>query len=53
MEIIFYNAYLLITKDKNVNFGITKLQTNNTFNVEKKTFINKKQAKIIKAKLKT
>lgn len=53
MEILFYIACLLITKDKGENLNIARLQTNNTFNVGIKAFMNKKKAEIIKAKFKT
>lgn len=52
MKILFYNVYLLITKNKNINFGIIKLQTNNTFNIKIEVFINKEKIKIIKIKFK-
>ena len=33
MEMSSYDACLLIIKDKNINFGITRLQTDNTLNI--------------------
>lgn len=48
----FYDPCLLIIKNKDVNFSITELQTDNTFHIRIKAFINKKKTKIIKAKLK-
>lgn len=41
MKILFYDAYLLITKDKGVNFAIIGLLTNNTLNIKIETFMNK------------
>lgn len=52
MEISLYDAYLFITKASSKNFEIARLQTNNTLNIEIKTFINKKKTKIIKVKFK-
>lgn len=52
IEMLFYNAYLLIIKNKGINFGITRLQIGNTLNVGTEIFINKKEAKIIKIKFK-
>lgn len=48
----FYDTYLLITKDRDIYFGITWFQTNNTFNVGTKAFINKKEVKIVEVKFK-
>ena len=47
-----YNAYLLITKDKGENFGIARLQTDNTLNIRTETFIKKEEKEIIEAKFK-
>lgn len=52
IEILFYNTYLLITKDKGKNFSIARLQVNNIFNIKTKTFMNKKKTEIIKIKFK-
>lgn len=52
IKILTYNTCLLITKDKDVNFGITKLQINNTFNIKIEAFINKKKTETIEAKFK-
>lgn len=52
MEILFYNLCLLITKNRGINFGIIRLQTNNTLNLKIEAFINKKKVEIIKVKFK-
>lgn len=44
MEILFYDACLLITKNKNINFNIKKLQ--------KKSIYKSKMAKFIKTRFK-
>lgn len=49
---LFYNAYLLIIKDKNIHFSIIRLQTDNTFNIWTEIFMNKKEEEITKAKFK-
>ena len=49
---LFYDTHLLITKDKSKNFGIIGLQTDNTFNIKTKIFINKEETEIIEAKFK-
>lgn len=41
---------MFITQASSINFDIAIFQTDNTFNVWIKTCINKKEAKIIKAK---
>lgn len=48
----FYDTNLLIIKDRDINFKIIGFQTNNTFNVRTKAFINKEKKKIIEAKFK-
>lgn len=53
IEILFYDAYLLIIKNKSINFGITRLQTNNILNIRIEAFINKKKTEIIEGKFKT
>lgn len=53
MKILFYNIYLLITKDGDINFGIIGLQTDIILNIGTKVFMNKKEAEIIEAKFKT
>lgn len=50
---LFYDINLLIIKNKSENFGIVRLQTNNTSNIKTKIFINKEKVKIIEAKFKT
>lgn len=50
MEKLFYDICLFISKDGGVNFGITRLQTDDTHNIKTETFINKKKAEIIEAK---
>lgn len=52
LDILSYNSFLLIIKDKDKNFGIIRLQTDNIFNTITKAIMNKKQAKIIEAKFK-
>ncbi len=52
MKILFYDTCLLITKDRGINFGIIKLQTNNNLNIRTKAFMNKEKIKIIEAKFK-
>ena len=47
-----YDACLLITKNGDENFDIAELQTNNTLNIETKTFMKKEEIEIIKAKFK-
>lgn len=47
-----YDICLLITKDSGENFGITRLQTDNTLNVRIEAFIKKEETKIIEAKFK-
>ena len=47
-----YNACLLITKDKSVNFGITGLQTDDTLNIGTEAFMKKEETEIIKTKFK-
>lgn len=50
IKISSYNTCLLITKDRDKNFGIIRLQTNNILNITIKIFINKEEIEIIKAK---
>lgn len=52
IEMSFYDLYFLITKDSGENFGIIKLQTDNSLNVETDTLIKKKEIEIMEAKLK-
>ena len=52
MKLLPYNACLFIPKDIGENFGITRLQTDNIFNVEMEAFIKKEETEIIKAKAK-
>lgn len=52
IDILFYNTCLFIIKTNDKNFGFTKLQTNNIFNVKIAIFMNKKEAEIINAKFK-
>lgn len=52
MEILFYDACLLIMKDKGEIFGIAGLYTNNTINVKTETFMKKERKEIIGAKFK-
>lgn len=47
-----YNIYLFITKNRSINFGIIGLQTHDNLNIIMEAFINKKETKIIEAKLK-
>lgn len=48
-----YNIYLFITRNSGENFGITKLQINNTFNIKIKAFMKKKKIEIIETKFRT
>lgn len=50
MEVSSYNAYLFITKNSEKIFGITRFQTNDTFNIRTETFMNKKETEITDAK---
>lgn len=43
---------MLIIKDRNINFDITKLQIDNTLNIKIEIFIDKEETEIIKAKFK-
>lgn len=52
MKILLYEIYLLITKNSNENFGIARLQTDNTLNIKIEIFIKKKETEIIEAKFK-
>lgn len=45
-----YNTCLLITRNNGENFGITKLQTDNTFNIRIKAFMEKKKIEIMETK---
>ena len=47
-----YNACLLNTKDRDENFGIVGLQTDNTLNIGMEAFMKKEEKEIIKAKFK-
>ena len=47
-----YDICLLIIKDSNENFGITRLQTDNTLNIGTERFIKNKETEIMKAKFK-
>lgn len=53
MKMSFYNMCMLITRDEDVNFGIIKLQTDNTFNIEIEIFMNKEDVGIIKTRFKS
>lgn len=48
----YYNICLFITKNGSKNFGITRLQTNNTFNIGTEAFMKKEEKEIIEAKFK-
>lgn len=50
IEVLSYNTFLLITKNRGKNFDITRLQTDNTLNIRLKVLINKEEAEIIEAK---
>ena len=52
MEMSPYDACFFITKNGGENFGIAKLQIDNTFNVGTEAFIEKKETEMIKAKFK-
>ena len=52
IEMSSYDAFLLMTKDKGVNFGIIRFQTDDTLNIATKAFMNKEETKIIEAKFK-
>lgn len=47
MKISLYDIYLLITKDRRVNFGIAGFQINNILNIGTKIFMKKKKVEII------
>lgn len=47
-----YGAYLLITKDSRENFGIARLQTDDTLIIRIEAFINNKETEITEAKFK-
>ena len=47
-----YNIYLFVTKNGSNNFGITGLQTNNTFNAGIEVFIKIEETEIIETKFK-
>lgn len=52
MEILSYDACLLIIKDGSENFGIVRIQTNDTLNVGTEIFINKEETENIEVKFK-
>ena len=52
IKILSYDTYLLIIKNEGVNIGIIGHQTDSMLNVGIKTFMNKEEAEIIKAKFK-
>ena len=52
IEMSFYDLCLLITKADDENFGIAGLQTDNTFNIGIKAFMNKEEVEITEAKFK-
>lgn len=43
MEILFYDACLLIIKNKGENFVIARLQTDNTLNIRTEAFMKKER----------
>ena len=49
---IHIDAYLFITKDGSVNFGLTGLQTDDTLNVGIEAFMKKEETEIIEARFK-
>lgn len=49
MDMLLYDAYLLITKNRGKNFSVIKFQIENTFNIRTDIFINKEKAEIKKA----
>lgn len=53
IEILPYNAYLLIIKNNSKNFAIIRLWTNVILNIGTEVFIKKEETKIIKANFKT
>ena len=53
MEMLSYDACLLITKNGGENFGIAGLQTDDTLNIGTEAFMKKKKTEIVKAKFKT
>ncbi len=52
MKMLFYDIYLLITKDGSKNFGIVGIQMDNTLNVKIETFMKKEETDIMEAKFK-
>lgn len=52
IEILFYDACLLIIKASGENFSIAELQTNNIFNNKIEVFMNKEEAETTEAKFK-
>lgn len=52
MKMLSYDACFLIIKDGGKNFGIAKLQTNNTLNIKIEIFMKKEKTEIMKAKFK-
>ena len=52
MEMLPYDACLLITKNGGENFGIAGLQADDTLNVGTEAFIKKEETEIMKAKFK-
>lgn len=45
-----YDVCLIITKDKDKNFSIARLQTDNIMNIKTNAFMNKENVKIIETK---
>ena len=52
IEISSYDAWLLISKDESVNFGIIGLQMENTLNVGMEAFMKKEETEIMETKFK-
>lgn len=52
MELLLYDICSFITKNGSKNFGIIRLQTDNTFNIGTEAFMKKKETEIIKFKIK-
>ncbi len=47
-----YDACLLITKDGGENFGIARIQTDDSLNIRTEAFMKKEEKEIIEAKFK-
>ena len=52
IEILPYDPCPFITKDHGKNFGIARLQTDNTLNIKIETFMKIKETEIMKTKYK-